>query len=156
MAARELPQPASATASPAGHPVPAAPVAPVAPPVTAGNDEPRPAMSAAAPVGGEPAQITLRVAINPPGATVLLDGERVTGSELVVARDDTLHSLQVSSPGYGAYTGTVRFDANKHLSIQLRRSRPHRNPVKAEPPEAPEPSDRIYTESPYAPGAPKK
>jgi hypothetical protein len=50
----------------------------------------------------------------------------------------------------------VRFDANKHLSIQLRRSRPHRNPVKAEPPEAPEPSDRIYTESPYAPGAPKK
>jgi hypothetical protein len=113
-------------------------------------------MSAPAPVGGEPAQITLRVAINPPGATVLLDGERVTGSELVVARDDTLHSLQVSSPGYGAYTGTVRFDANKHLSIQLRRSRPHRNAVKAEPPEAPEPSDRIYTESPYAPGAPKK
>ena len=71
--------------------------------------------------------------------------------ELVVAHDDTLHRLQVSSPGYGAYTGTVRFDANKHLSIQLRRSRPRKNSVKPEPPEAPEPPDRIYTESPYAP-----
>ena len=110
-------------------------------------------MSAPAPAGGEPAQITLRLATDPPGAVVLLDGERVTGNELVVARDDTLHRLQVSSPGYGAYTGTVRFDANKHLSIQLRRSRPRKNLVKPEPPEPP---DRIYTESPYAPGAPKQ
>jgi len=159
VAARELPQPAPATAPRAGHPIPAAPVAPsapVAPPVASGNDEPQPAVSVPAPVGSEPAQITLRVATNPPGAVVLLDGERVTGSELVVAHDDTLHRLQVSSPGYGAYTGTVRFDANKHLSIQLRRSRPRKNPVKPEPPEAPEPPDRIYTESPYAPGAPKK
>jgi eukaryotic-like serine/threonine-protein kinase len=158
-AAPELPRPAPATAPTARHPIPAAPVAPsapVAPPVASGNDEPHPAVSDPAAVGSEPAQITLHLATNPPGAVVLLDGERVTGSELVVARDDTLHRLQVSSPGYGAYTGTVRFDANKHLSIQLRRSRPHKNPVKPEPPEAPEPLDRIYTESPYAPGGPKQ
>ena len=85
----------------------------------------------------------------------LLDGERVTGSERVVARDDTLHRLQVSAPGYGTYTGTVRFDADKHLSVQLRRTRPRKNPVKPEQPEAPELPDRIYTESPYAPGDPK-
>jgi eukaryotic-like serine/threonine-protein kinase len=151
-AAPELPQPAHATAPPAPDPAPAAPVAPA---VASGNDEPRPAVSAPAPVD-EPAQITLRLATSPPGAVVLLDGERVTGSELVVARDGTLHRLEVSSPGYGAYAGTVRFDANKHLSIQLRRSRPHKNPIKPEPPEAPDPPDRIYVESPYAPGAPKK
>src|SRR5207302_7234976 len=84
----------------------------------------------------------------PPAHPVPLhDALPISGSELVVARDDTLHRLQVSLPGYGAYTGTVRFDANKHLSIQLRRSRPRKNPVKPEPPEAPEPLDRIYTRS---------
>jgi serine/threonine protein kinase len=155
MAAPELPPPARATAPAASAPAPVAPVAPVVPSVASSNDEPRPA--APAPVD-EPAQITLHLAISPPGAVVLLDGERVTGSELVVARDGTLHRLEVSSSGYGAYAGTVRFDANKHLSIQLRRSRPRKNPVKPEPPEAPEPPeppDRIYVESPYAPGAPK-
>jgi serine/threonine-protein kinase len=159
-ASPELPQPAHATGPPAPDPAAVAPVAPVAP-VASGDDEPRPAVSAPAPVD-EPAQITLRLATSPPGAVVLLDGERVTGSELVVARDGTLHRLEVSSPGYGAYAGTVRFDANKHLSIQLRRSRPRKNPSKPEPPDAPEPRDppdppdRIYVESPYAPGAPKK
>jgi hypothetical protein len=162
VAAPELPRPGGAIAPPAGPLIPAAPIAPaapVAPPVAAGNDEPRPAVSAPAPVDRAPAQITLRVATSPPDAVVLLAAARVTGSELVVARDDTLHRLQASSPGYAAYTGTVRFDADKHLSIQLRRTRPRRNPVKPEAPgpaEPPEPQDRIYTESPYAPGGPKK
>jgi eukaryotic-like serine/threonine-protein kinase len=157
MAAPELPPSGPATAPPAPDPAPsapAAPSAPTAPAAAAGSNEPRPAV--ADPVDSEPEQITLRVATSPPGAVVLLDGERVTGSELVVARDDTLHHLQASSPGYGTYTGTVRFDANKHLSIQLRRNRLRKNPVKPEQPEPPEPPERIYTESPYAPGSQKK
>jgi serine/threonine-protein kinase len=154
IAASELPQPGSATPPPARDPAPAAPApAPLVVPPAAAAAPDEPPAGAAAPAGSEPAQITLRLATSPPDAVVLLDGERVTGSEVVVARDDTLHRLQASSPGYGAYAGTVRFDANKHLSIQLRRARPHRSPVKLEPAE---PTDRIYTESPYAPGAPKK
>jgi hypothetical protein len=156
MAAPEAPLPGPATAPPAPDHAPVAPSAPAAPAVAAVSDEPRPAVAAPAPAGSEPAQITLHLATDPPGAVVLLDGERVTGSELVVARDDTLHQLQVSSPGYGPYTGTVRFDANKHLSIQLWRNRLRKNPVKPEPPESPDPPERIYTESPYAPGSPKK
>ncbi|HEX3474847.1 MAG TPA: protein kinase, partial [Kofleriaceae bacterium] len=84
MAAPELPQPARATAPPAPDPAPAAPATPVAPSVAPGSDEPHPAASRS-PVG-EPAQITLRFATSPPGAVVQLDGDRVTGSELVVAR----------------------------------------------------------------------
>jgi serine/threonine-protein kinase len=110
---------------------PAQPAAPPAQPAvqaadTASPAHPQPPVAAATPDAAlaEPAaaKVTLRFAVEPAGATILVDGTRVQGSELVVLRDDQTHTLRITAPGRLPHDDTVRFDESQRLVVQLRRA----------------------------------
>ena len=69
-----------------------------------------------------PATITLRLAVEPPGAAVALDGARVQGNELVVVRDLAAHLLRVSAPGYLPYDTLIAFDEDRRVAVRLKRA----------------------------------
>jgi len=127
-AAAAAPAPPRATAEPTAPPAPAEP-------------------TAAAPPAAQP-KITLRLAIEPAGATITLDDERVTGPELEVSRDARQHHLRITAPGYLPDDETVAFDESQRLVVQLKkapvpgRSKPHKD-------RPTEPTDRIESQSPY-------
>jgi serine/threonine protein kinase len=95
-----------------------------------------------------PPKITLRLAIEPAGATVTLDDQPVTGPELVVPRDARQHHLRITAAGYLPDDETVAFDESQRLVVQLKKAvAPGRGkPHKDRPTERPE---RIESQSPY-------
>jgi protein kinase-like protein len=106
--------------------------APVAPPAGATTEPPvtRLAQSAtdgsatpgtASPVVREPATITLRLTLDPPGAAIALDGARVQGTELVVVKDAAAHLLRITAAGYLAYDAIITFDESQRLFVRLKR-----------------------------------
>jgi hypothetical protein len=162
--------------SPTAGPTAVAPsaMAPTAPPATmppatttppagqsapAGTQASAPAAAPAGSDGAAPAQraddlaahatITLRLAIEPAGAVITLDGERVTGPELTVPRDGKQHRMRITAPGYVPDDETVSFDESQRLVVRLERAKvPGRgNPRKDRPSEK---SERIDRQSPYA------
>ncbi len=140
--------PATATPPPTAAPAvpPAAGTAPTAP---TAHTEP-----AAAPQhAGEPAaptKITLRLAVEPAGATITLDDAPVTGPELVVPRDAGQHHLRITAAGYLPDDETVSFDESQRLVVQLKKAAvPGRGKTHKERPEHPERPDRIESQSPY-------
>jgi serine/threonine-protein kinase len=144
---RATPTPPTATpptpspgATPAG-------TTPTAPP---GRAEPTAEPMAAPQHADEPAappKITLRLAIEPAGATILLDDDRVTGPELVVPRDGRQHHLRITAPGYLPDDETVSFDESQRLVVQLKKATgPGRGKPRKDRPERPE---RIESQSPY-------
>ncbi|HSK02130.1 MAG TPA: PEGA domain-containing protein, partial [Kofleriaceae bacterium] len=91
--------------------------------------------------------ITLRFAIDPPGAAVELDGVFVTARQIKVHQDDAPHRLRITAPGFAPHDAEVRFDLSQKLTFRLRRAaatpaRPAWNP---RPPGRP----RIESKSPY-------
>jgi eukaryotic-like serine/threonine-protein kinase len=64
--------------------------------------------------------ITLSLAVEPPGAAIMLDGKRINKTELVVPKDTGTHRLQVAAAGYLVHAETISFDENQHLVIQLK------------------------------------
>jgi eukaryotic-like serine/threonine-protein kinase len=138
--ATATPPPATAppAATPAAGTVPAAPPAhaePTAAPQHA--DEP-----------AAPPKITLRLAIEPAGATITLDDQPVTGPELVVARDARQHHLRITAAGYVPDDETVSFDESQRLVVQLKKAAvPGRGRTRKDrPTERPE---KIESQSPY-------
>jgi serine/threonine-protein kinase len=95
-----------------------------------------------------PPKITLRLAIEPAGATITLDDQPVTGPELVVPRDARQHHLRITAAGYLPDDETVSFDESQRLVVQLKKATaPGRGkPHKDRPTERPE---RIESQSPY-------
>ena len=92
----------------------------------------------------EPATITLRFAIEPPSAAVVLDGKRITGTELSVPRDGATHRLKITAAGYLGHDEVISFDENQRLVVQLRRAvAPGRKLPKDRS------TDRIDSQSPY-------
>jgi hypothetical protein len=64
--------------------------------------------------------VTLRFAVDPPGAVIILDGRRISGSELAVARDAAAHYLRITAAGYLGHDETISFDESQRLVVQLR------------------------------------
>jgi len=145
--------PPVAVAPPAPTPVPPAgsaaivtpPVA--APPATPGSDAPPATPGSDAPPPTAPsATVTLRFAVDPAGAVILVDGARIKGAELAVAKDDAVHTLRITAPGYVAHDETLRFDETQRLVFQLKRAA---RPVRPTGRRQGSNTDRIDSESPY-------
>src|SRR6185436_2498051 len=86
------------------------------------------------------ATITLRLAVEPAGAVIALDGRRVRGAEIAMPRDDKPHRLKITAPGYLAHEETIAFDENQRVTVQLKRL------ARARGPRDP---DGIDSQSPY-------
>jgi serine/threonine-protein kinase len=143
---------------PAAHPdeVPSArPVTPVAPVA------PTPENTGSAKDGGdhpeahEATTITLRLAVLPTTAAIMLDGIPISGTEIAVPKDDSRHRLRITAAGYVGYDEPISFDESQRLVVQLRRAAssthvkpPHKDPAKTEPPQQPDRTDRLVP-SPY-------
>jgi hypothetical protein len=129
------PTPTPTPVSPPTAP-PIAPIAPIAPP----------APPPTSPV--EPARVTLRFAVEPTSAVIAVDGAPVKAAELVVAKDDVVHKLRITAPGYLAHEETVRFDESQRLAVQLKRAGdPGRKDPKRDKDRTR--NERIDSESPY-------
>jgi serine/threonine-protein kinase len=130
------PPPTPPVATPAAGTVPAPPA----------HTEPAPAQHVDEPAA--PAKITLRLAIEPAGATITLDDAPVAGLELVVPRDGKQHHLRITAAGYLPDDETVSFDESQRLVVQLKKAAaPGRGkPHKDRPTERPE---KIESQSPY-------
>jgi len=88
----------------------------------------------------------LRFAIEPADATILVDGAPITGSELVVAKDDATHELKITAPGHRRHIEELRFAESQRIVIQLKPKSPGSRPGKPGRPGKP---DRIDSTSPY-------
>ncbi len=121
----------------------AAPTPVVTPPAAATTTAPP-----APPTDRAPAPtVTLRFAIEPPGAAVELDGVFVTARQIKVHQDDAPHRIRITAPGFAAHDAEVRFDVSQKLTFRLRRAaaapvRPAGNPRPLRRP-------RIESKSPY-------
>jgi hypothetical protein len=89
------------------------------------------------------ATVTLRFAVEPAGAAITVDGVRVEGAQLAVPRDEAVHTLRITAPGYLAHDETIRFDESQRLAVQLKRTGSARGGDHKKP------HDRIDSESPY-------
>ena len=70
-----------------------------------------------------PDTVTITLAVEPPTATVELDGSTVTTRELTGARDDTAdHTLTITAPAFLPHTEKLRFHDNQRLVIDLERA----------------------------------
>ena len=139
-----IPDPVDVASNPPGKPQ-------VAPAENAGHAEPP----------GDPpvhtsATITLRFAIDPPGAVVTLDDTRVRETELVVGKDDAAHRLRITAAGYVAHDETIAFTESQRLVVQLKRVTgsvrvgKDKDPHKDHPgTERPQPPELIESTSPY-------
>jgi serine/threonine-protein kinase len=136
------PAPATTPAQPAAV---AAPAPAASPPAPAEPPAPVPSPPAHIEAPAEPATITLRLAVDPPGSVVTLDGKRVTGAELVVPRDAGTHRLKITAAGYLGHEEAIAFDESQRLVVQLKRvaAAPGRGKPKDHT------TDRIDSQSPY-------
>jgi serine/threonine-protein kinase len=150
-----------------GHPSPpASPPVAVRPPVASKPPATQSASPAntggttasAAVAGDQPARpqatITLRLAVQPPGAAITLDGAPVNGTELTVAKDAAPHQLRIVAAGYVAYNETISFDENQRLVVKLERTgRPPRDRTAPRDEHTilpkTDPDNRIESKSPY-------
>jgi serine/threonine-protein kinase len=139
--------PAATQTPPAAAPNPPATQAvAVEPPATATQPAAGDASTPAA--ATEPARVTLRFAVKPASAVITVDGAQVHAAELVVTKDDAVHKLRITAPGYRAYDEDVRFNETQRLEVHLERAT---EPGRRDPKRDPERSrnERIDTKSPY-------
>jgi serine/threonine protein kinase len=136
-------------------PVPTPPPAPpagsaanvTAPPATPGSNAPPATPGSDAPPATAPAvTVTLRFAVEPAGAAILVDGARIKGAELAVTKDDAVHTLRITAPGYVAHDETLRFDETQRLVVQLKHAA---RPVRPTGHRQGSNTERIDSESPY-------
>jgi serine/threonine protein kinase len=95
-------------------------------------------------------KVTLRFAVEPTDATIVVDGHAVSGGQLVVEPDGDEHVLTVRAPGYKEHTETLKFDESQRVIIKLERAA--KAPTPAQIKRAVKPAtkrERIEVESPY-------
>jgi eukaryotic-like serine/threonine-protein kinase len=97
-----------------------------------------------------PSTITLHFAVEPAGATIKLDGQKVAGTEQVVDRDTTKHALQISAPGFVTHEEQLDYAESQRLVVQLKRVAGKAGPTQRPPGTKDNgKGDRIESESPY-------
>ena len=109
-----------ATTQPTGSAAGATPPEAV-PPATPGSGS-TPAPADTPPTAPQATTVTLRFSVEPAGAVILVDGARIKGSELVVAKDGADHTLRITAPGHRAHGDKIRFDESQRLVVQLKRT----------------------------------
>ncbi len=67
-----------------------------------------------------PATVTLRFAIEPASSKILVDGNPVTGSELVVPKDGAKHTLEISAAGHTTHSEELTFAESQRIQLQLK------------------------------------
>ena len=116
------------------------------PPVAEPVDERR----SGAPTPGPPSKpttITLRFSIVPSSARVYVDGGRITTDHIEVAKDDALHKIRISAPGYVSHDETIKFDETQKLAIELTRGSKSARTQRSAP--GNKGSEKIESQSPY-------
>jgi len=102
-----------------------------------------------APAAPQATTVTLRFAVEPAGALILLDGAQIKAAELVVPRDGAPHTLRITAPGHAPHDETIRFDESQRLVVQLKRvTRPVRGNGGDRHKQGSD-TERIDSESPY-------
>jgi len=93
-----------------------------APPVTAAPALPRPPEPPPEQPAPVAAQVTLRVSVTPPEATVSLDGQRLAGSPptLSLPKDEHEHELRAEAEGFEAQTRQLRLTDDVELKLELK------------------------------------
>jgi serine/threonine protein kinase len=143
--------PTSRATLPATHEAPGAgSTTPAEPPKLATPGAAAAAAPATSPAVVPATTITLRFAIEPAGAVILLDGAQIKASELVVPKDDAPHTLRITAPGYIGQDRSIRFDESQGLFVHLQRAPTRPVPVRGNDRRKPTPDpERIDSESPY-------
>jgi hypothetical protein len=128
---------------------PRPPLAETAPPAEAVPPAPQVPAQPAAPAAP---QITLRFEIEPATATILLDDRPVKVRQLTVPKDDGVHRLKISAPGFLTHSDTVRFDESHKLVLQLQPQPKRAVPGSTRPDRGGrDRTERIESQSPYGP-----
>jgi serine/threonine-protein kinase len=136
--------------TPAPTPPAPTPVAPATPDPSAVKPVEPPAAPVEPPAApAEPAKLTLKFAIDPPDATITVDGARVAGSELVVAKDNADHALRIAAPGRVTHDEILRFDESQRLVVQLKRATGPAHGTPATPSTKNRTDHEVITDSPY-------
>jgi serine/threonine-protein kinase len=65
-----------------------------------------------------PATVTIKFAVEPKTATILLDGKPVTDA-ITVEKDTAEHQLEITAPGFTAHSETLHFDDNQRVAVTL-------------------------------------
>jgi eukaryotic-like serine/threonine-protein kinase len=135
----------------AADPAPSGPIAPTTtptPPTTAPTP-PTPPTEAVTPA---PPEIMLRFSIEPAAAsasaTIEIDGAPVAERQITVRKDNVLHRVTITAPGFVTREEEVRFDETQKLILQMRRA-PTRPTRPAQPTEDARKPPRIEIKSPY-------
>jgi serine/threonine-protein kinase len=116
----------------AGEAAPATDPTPAVTPKPAAAEEPDAPPAAAA----EGPKVRLRLKVTPPHARVLLDGDPVTGPEVVTPRSAIPRRFEASAPKYQTQTVSVVPSEDRVVRIDLRRPRARAARPKAPPPNA--------------------
>jgi serine/threonine-protein kinase len=129
------------TPPPAAAPAPAPAAKPAAP-------EPRPAPPTV------PATIDVEIRVEPATARLSIDGTEVDGNPFVsrYTRDDEVHHVRATAPGYLAKSMQVSFAANVTLAMTLERVAPAPRPVAIQ---RPRPAPRAPDPDPAPAAAPR-
>jgi hypothetical protein len=91
-----------------------------------------------------PTTVTIKFAVEPKTATILLDGKPVTDA-VSVEKDAAEHELEITAPGFTAHTETLHFDDNQRVAVTL--AKEATKPVVRKPPK--KRNTKIETDSPY-------
>jgi hypothetical protein len=139
MKREDKPAPATVVKMPVDEP---AVVATVPPPVIETPAAPVVEGSAA------PAQVTIKLDVEPASAKVTIDGKPIEGAMIEVDQDDEVHKLSITAKGYQTYEEDLSFSEAQKLVVKLDKvgQRPRARPPKQPKPGKPE---RIDTKSPY-------
>lgn len=89
------------------------------------HTSPTAAVPQSAPVNEGPRLVRLDIEIDPPGATLLLDGEP-TSNPLRIAypSDNAVHEIRGEAPGYLSRTASIKFDRNVVVVLSLAKAHP--------------------------------
>jgi len=142
--------PAPSAPSPAAPTIPATlPVADAASATPSATSDAAEGSAGTPPAAPQATTITLRFAVEPAGAVILLDGTQIKATELVVPKDGAPHTLRITASGHAAHDETIRFDESQRLVVQLKRViRPIRGNTNDRHKQGSN-TDRIDSESPY-------
>jgi hypothetical protein len=83
-----------------------------------------------------PDRCRVEITVQEPGATLALDGNLAGGNQikLDVPKEDKLHLVEASAPGFIPFTRSVNFTQDVYLTISLEKERPAPPPVTKEKP----------------------
>ena len=109
------------------------------------EDKPLPPPTPPSPPPAAPTTVTIKFAVEPKTATILLDGKPVTDA-ITVEKDSAEHQLEITAPGFNPHSETIHFDDNQRVAVTL--AKQATKPTVRKPPTTKH-NTKIETDSPY-------